>query len=306
MELFDKTVRNDRRYIQAEEPEYTFFNREAGVEFDSIRDLCEQWFSRYPAEHKNDLLHDFRAKHNHQHQGAFFELFVHELLLRLGCSVTVHPELEHTTRRVDFLAETPDGQRFYVEAVLATDDPAWRRAQRVSRIRPQDAIRRKLKDKAKRYGKLNHPYIIALNTLGPFANGESMMEALFGDELIIAHPTLDGGFVHVPELRPNGLWHNHYSPDTGSVSNTRVSAVLIADQMSPGNVASSPHSSTHGYCPRLRLYHNPWAEHKYSSILTRLPQACPRDGQMVMFEGEALPDIFGLPLEWPFTSAVAR
>jgi hypothetical protein len=55
---------------------------------------------------------------------AFFELFLHELLLRLGCNVEVHPDPgTGSSRRPDFLVTDPDGQQFFLEAVLATDLP---------------------------------------------------------------------------------------------------------------------------------------------------------------------------------------
>lgn len=52
---------------------------------------------------------------------AHFELALHDLLLRSGCkALAVEPDLEDAPRSPDFLARAPEGQRFYLEATLAT------------------------------------------------------------------------------------------------------------------------------------------------------------------------------------------
>jgi hypothetical protein len=57
-----------------------------------------------------------------QYNSAFFELFLHELLLRLGCRITIHPVPSNTTaKRPDFLVECGSCEPFYLEAVVATD-----------------------------------------------------------------------------------------------------------------------------------------------------------------------------------------
>ncbi|BCB78382.1 hypothetical protein GCM10022251_30340 [Phytohabitans flavus] len=59
------------------------------------------------------------AKDDRQVRGAFFELYLHERLLRIGYTVTCHPVLEGTSRRPDFLAER-DGRSIYIEARSAS------------------------------------------------------------------------------------------------------------------------------------------------------------------------------------------
>src|SRR3712207_8522149 len=51
--------------------------------------------------------------------GAFFEVYLHECLRRMGYSVTCHPELEGTSRRPDFLAKK-GGRSIFVEARSAS------------------------------------------------------------------------------------------------------------------------------------------------------------------------------------------
>ena len=60
----------------------------------------------------------FRSKNQDDHDGAFFELFMHELLSNLGFRICeVHPTLPDSTNRPDFLV--CDGtKRFYLEAAV--------------------------------------------------------------------------------------------------------------------------------------------------------------------------------------------
>jgi hypothetical protein len=46
---------------------------------------------------------------------------LHELLFRLGCEVTVHPTVDGTSSKPDFIARFAEGKEVVVEAVLATD-----------------------------------------------------------------------------------------------------------------------------------------------------------------------------------------
>ena len=79
-----------------------------------IRQKCELWFKHFPVQHQSNLRGRFRSTNNGHHEGAFFELFLHELLIRLGCEVQVHPEMEGITP--DFLVCQPDQKQFYLEA----------------------------------------------------------------------------------------------------------------------------------------------------------------------------------------------
>jgi hypothetical protein len=123
MRLFDEVDRHDEVPAQYVEPQFAYLNRSARVMFSRTRLVLEAWFSRYPVPERADLRARFRSKNDAQHRAAFFELFLHELLLRLGHSVTIHPSLSQaTTRRSDFLVESQTGARFYMEAVLASDE----------------------------------------------------------------------------------------------------------------------------------------------------------------------------------------
>lgn len=123
MGLFDEIERRDEGPARHAEPQFAYLNRSARAMFSRTRQVLETWFSRYPVSEQADLRARFRSKNDPQHLSAFFELFLHQLVLRLGCSVTIHPSPgESTTRRPDFLAESPSGSRFYIEAVVVTGE----------------------------------------------------------------------------------------------------------------------------------------------------------------------------------------
>lgn len=77
----------------------------------------DSWFDKFPLEHQKDLRERFRSDDDQNHGGAFFELFLHELLTRLGFSLKVHPEITGASTRPDFLACHGD-QHFYLEATV--------------------------------------------------------------------------------------------------------------------------------------------------------------------------------------------
>lgn len=124
MKLFDERDRDDDRPALYAEPDFHHLSRSARQSVQRVRETLETWFSRYPSANQAKLRSDFRAKKNSSHQSAFFELFLHELLIRLGCQVEIHPKVEGSTGRPDFLVDSPTGSSFYLEAVLATNESA--------------------------------------------------------------------------------------------------------------------------------------------------------------------------------------
>ena len=77
-----------------------------------VRNLWEGWYARFP-DRSGSLRSRFRGD-DHNHDGAVFELFLHELLTRLGLSVIVEPSLDDG-RSPDFLVSGAD-RPAYVEA----------------------------------------------------------------------------------------------------------------------------------------------------------------------------------------------
>jgi hypothetical protein len=128
--LFDQIKRNDYEPARYGDTIFAYWNHTARVEADRTRCEVEEWFTHYPTSGKTELRTRFRSDIDSQHQSAFFELFLHELLLRLGCQVTPHPTIPNVKKTPDFLVKSPNGERFYLEAAIVTDASAAEAASR--------------------------------------------------------------------------------------------------------------------------------------------------------------------------------
>lgn len=390
MTLFDNIPRDDEGPASYAEPQFNYLNRSARGDVAKVRKTLEDWFSRYSDEARTALLGNFRSPNDNQHRSAFFELFLHELLLSLGCRVEIHPEPNNTKKaRPDFRIHSPTHNHFYLEAVLATDEsdeeaaararlntfydaidrmdspnffigvdiegepktpppakrirgfltqrlagldpdeigrliesdgfdalPRWRfrypgcvvefyPIPKSSKLRGKPGVRpigmqagkggwidsrTPIKDaivrKGRRYGKLDLPYVIAVNALGEHVDKTDIEEALFGKEQYTYRSTPRGIIGPIPGRTPDGAWTSKSGPRY-----KRVSGALLAIQLYPWSV---PRADIH-------LYHNPWATKPYKGELKRLPSAIAnrQENRMEQLGGESLGAIFGLPPLWP-------
>ena len=75
-------------------------------------------FEELPAQARNSVRGRFENNEDDQHVAASFELLIHALLLRLGCTVEVEPEVGPEGKRPDFLVHSA-GQRFYLEVTVS-------------------------------------------------------------------------------------------------------------------------------------------------------------------------------------------
>ncbi|HAZ07154.1 MAG TPA: hypothetical protein DCZ01_01225 [Elusimicrobia bacterium] len=116
-------------------------------------------------------------------------------------------------------------------------------------------LRKILSAKARRYGKMNTPYIIAVNVLDGFMDDECALEALYGQEAVQFRTYTNGRRESQAIRQLNGLWRQHSGPRY-----TRVSAVLIVSRLRPWCMPQS----------RLTLYMNPWAEFPLSDEFSAL------------------------------------
>ncbi|MDE0294319.1 MAG: hypothetical protein OXI70_08590 [Chloroflexota bacterium] len=97
-------------------------NRSDMPAMQTARAELERWYSRF-CDSDGDLRARFRSpKKDQSHDGAFFELFLHELLKRLGLSVKAHPTLD-VGSRPDFLVSGSAGKA-YVEATYLSQQSA--------------------------------------------------------------------------------------------------------------------------------------------------------------------------------------
>ena len=100
---------------------FDYLNSSNRPEADRVRALVDAFLGRYPEVNRAWLRNRLRSVDDIGHLGAFFELALHHLLIRVGCgAVEVEPPIQGTRRVPDFLVETPSGDQFYLEATLAT------------------------------------------------------------------------------------------------------------------------------------------------------------------------------------------
>ena len=116
-------------------------------------------------------------------------------------------------------------------------------------------LRKMLADKARRYGKLNTPYVIAVNVMDGSTDSEDAVQALYGQEAVQFRTYADGRRESHWIRQMNGLWRQHDGPRY-----KRVSAVLIASRLRPWCMPQS----------QLTLYLNPWADHPLATEFTNL------------------------------------
>jgi len=132
--------------------------------------------------------------------------------------------------------------------------------------------------KAARYGKLDVPYLIAVNRVSPLADEEDIGLAMFGN-IGVSFNTITGTTNEFRE--PNGFWIGPKGP-----KNRRVSGILEVQQLLPHTIAKvTP-----------RLWHNPWALKPYPQDCYSAPQRipCMKEGKMLTIPGRRACNILGV------------
>jgi hypothetical protein len=363
----------------AGESYFSYLNRSARKSADAVRQLLEDWVDRYPESHRGGLVARLRSPDDDVHLSAFFELALHELLIKTGCLILeVEPRLSNSPRSPDFLVEDPDGARFYLEAVLATgrskeETSRQRRLSaallaveavnsdrhyldvktegkpsqpiRLKSLRrrlqewvdrlpdgaeasellpfeheehglkltigafprrsraggadprsigmlwgvpfvgtPGDDIREAIKKKANRYGSLDAPYVVAVNSLREFDDEEDTIAALFGSPCVVFR-TFDDGRLETFESRNwDGVWVDESGP-----RKVGLSAVLSAHRLRPWSVGQR----------RACLIRNPWAERHFPPYCFGSDSYSPVGNELMKEERKGLAEIFELPAGWP-------
>uniref|UniRef100_A0A7C5VUD5 Uncharacterized protein n=1 Tax=Thermomicrobium roseum TaxID=500 RepID=A0A7C5VUD5_THERO len=96
-----------------------------------VRSLLEAWFLRLPEAAQTDVRSRLWERDRRLALAAFWELYLHELLLTLGYETTPHPVLAAAGPRPDFLA-VRQGESLYVEALVhGPPTEAWRAERRL-------------------------------------------------------------------------------------------------------------------------------------------------------------------------------
>lgn len=146
-------------------------------------------------------------------------------------------------------------------------------------------LRTVLETKAKKYGNLGLPFVIAVNTNDLFGDEHELLMALFGVGATPIRKATTRAALEVT-LPHDGLWIKAATP-----RNTQVSGLLFTRKVSPANLGSATG----------KLYLNPWATRPYTGALTQLPTAVfsTDGGEYETRAGRSLLDILQLPPDWP-------
>ncbi len=152
---------------------------------------------------------------------------------------------------------------------------------------PHIGIRNSLRGKATKYGRLDLPYVVAINILDELGVDDcDISNALFGEEQVTVLSRGNDLAQPVSGRRPNGFWHG---PE--GLQNRRVSAVLVVVNLYPWNIAKVTPI----------VWHNPWASHPMPRNIWPLPQRVPdsQNNQLLKLDGRKGRELLGLRPDWP-------
>jgi hypothetical protein len=117
-DLFERDYKGPRGHTESL---YSYLGSSSRPSIMQIRQLIADWFFHYPPSSQEALKKRFCSPNDIAHQGAFFELYLHELLHRLGFSIEVHPAVVEKRTHPEFLVSIAGKHTFYLEATIASD-----------------------------------------------------------------------------------------------------------------------------------------------------------------------------------------
>ena len=143
MRIFDDVERVVDDGAAYAERHFPYLNRTGRDDLARVRALIEDWFERYPKAHQAELRARLRSSDNETFDGAFFELYLHELLVPLGYDLEIHPAIgSDGSARPDFLARRGRAGRFYLEARVAREESTSGAAAQARINQAYDALNR--------------------------------------------------------------------------------------------------------------------------------------------------------------------
>lgn len=114
--LFENKIRTDTKPAKHVDNTFDFYDRSCSPKINAVRNLLNNWFDKYPEDEKDEL----RLRFKNEFDETLYELFLHELFLKQGFKLCVHPTVPNTSKRPDFLV-SKNGTEFYLEAKVAKD-----------------------------------------------------------------------------------------------------------------------------------------------------------------------------------------
>jgi len=358
---------------------FDYLNASGRQEALLVRNQVEAMFDIYPSDHKAEMRRRLRSRDDNLHHSSFFELALHELVVRQGFKILeVEPELQNG-RAPDFLVDAGKAGRFYLEATLATGRPDaeaggdrrlreaiqaiddaespdfflhlrtrgipdrpvatanLRRAVEQfvdgldydasvsaiesgssiphfqheehglyirlepypkntrgrsggraigggmlsgGQVQPHLSIRSSVVRKARHYGDIDIPLIIAVNSLELYANEEASIESVFGTEAVVVSEGQPDKWVR----NPDGAWRGQSGP-----INRRASGLLSTERLTPWSLAQRS----------ARLIINPWALNPAGDLSLGVDGITVVDDSLQKEVGSTWREIFTLDDGWP-------
>lgn len=114
--LFDEKNRIDLDPSLHNENAFSYYDRSARSDVSKVRNLLNVWFKKYPDDEKAELKSRFKKTFS----SAFYELFLYELFRQQDFEITIHPEIQNSSKRPDFLLKKNEYE-IYIEAKEAKD-----------------------------------------------------------------------------------------------------------------------------------------------------------------------------------------
>jgi hypothetical protein len=150
-------------------------------------------------------------------------------------------------------------------------------------------IRDAITFKGNKYGQLDCPLVIAVNSSSFSLDQIDEMQALFGQEVMVYHLSDPNTKLANPtsDREPNGAWYGQNGPQY-----KRVSGAWLFKNLSVSSLEASAGT----------LYLNPWAALPLTDCIKVFPHADPVEGEMKHKAGLTIREAFGLPLGWPSSS----
>lgn len=136
MDIFAPSDRRDRSPRRPNESSFGFLNRSGSDFFVPVRELLQRWVDELPSDDRPGVAGNLSSGDDDAFDGAFWELYLHQMLTGSGFDVEIHPDVPGTSKHPDFLVHAP--QPFYLEAVSIGIAPEKRTSER--RLRAVEAI----------------------------------------------------------------------------------------------------------------------------------------------------------------------
>jgi hypothetical protein len=113
--FFGNWARSDPLPMRHNETTFRFLDRVDDPYFAAVRAVINDWIARYPQPNVNWLMTRLRSESEQEQMGAWWELYLYDVMTAAGWAMELEPEVLETPNRPDFLARRPPGA-FYLEA----------------------------------------------------------------------------------------------------------------------------------------------------------------------------------------------